>query len=86
MSNHLTPTELAYETGLERQDVITTCRELGVPIFAGKIDKSLFAAARRSTFRDAVGGGSVEAVTGGSVGAIGGGSVEAVGGGGSAAT
>jgi hypothetical protein len=49
MSNHLTPTELASATGLDRQDVITTCMELGVPIFEGKIDKSLFAAARRST-------------------------------------
>ncbi len=44
MSNHLTPTELAYETGLDRQAVIATCVELGVPIFAGKIDKTLFAA------------------------------------------
>ncbi|HET9074299.1 MAG TPA: hypothetical protein VFN48_06950 [Solirubrobacteraceae bacterium] len=42
MSNHLTPTELARETGLNRRDVIATCMELGVPIFQGKIDKSLF--------------------------------------------
>lgn len=42
MSNHLTPTELARESGLERRDVISKCMELGVPIFQGRIDKSLF--------------------------------------------
>jgi len=42
MSNHLTPTELARESGLDRRDVITKCVELGVPIFNGKIDKTLF--------------------------------------------
>jgi hypothetical protein len=42
MSNHLTPTELAREEGLDRRDVISKCVEWGVPIFNGKIDKSLF--------------------------------------------
>ncbi len=42
MSNHLTPTELAREAGLERRDVIVKCVELGVPIFNGRIDKTLF--------------------------------------------
>ena len=42
MANHLTPTELARESGLERRDVITKCLELGVPIFNGQIDKTLF--------------------------------------------
>jgi hypothetical protein len=42
MANHLTPTELAHEAGLERRDVIVKCVELGVPIFNGKIDKTLF--------------------------------------------
>ncbi|HWI21165.1 MAG TPA: hypothetical protein VNT22_00970 [Baekduia sp.] len=42
MANHLTPTELARETGLDRRDVIVKCMELGVPIFEGKIDKTLF--------------------------------------------
>jgi hypothetical protein len=42
MANHLTPTELARESGLERRDVIAKCVELGVPIFNGKIDKTLF--------------------------------------------
>jgi hypothetical protein len=42
MANHLTPAELAREAGLERRDVIVKCVELGVPIFNGKIDKTLF--------------------------------------------
>jgi hypothetical protein len=42
MANHLTPTELARESGLERRDVISKCVELGVPIFNGRIDKTLF--------------------------------------------
>jgi hypothetical protein len=42
MSIHLTPTELARESGLDRRDVIAKCVELGVPIFNGKIDKTLF--------------------------------------------
>ncbi|MGZ4275850.1 MAG: hypothetical protein ACXVFN_21205 [Solirubrobacteraceae bacterium] len=44
MANHLTPTELARETGLERRDVIAKCMEMGVPIFQGRIDKTLFTA------------------------------------------
>lgn len=43
MANHLTPTELAQEHGLERSEVISKCMELGVPIFQGRIDKTLFA-------------------------------------------
>ena len=42
MPNHLTPTELAREAGLERRDVISKCMEMGVPIFQGRIDKFLF--------------------------------------------
>ncbi len=48
MANHLTPSELARESGLERRDVIVKCLELGVPIFNGRIDKTLFL----STLRD----------------------------------
>ena len=44
MANHLTPTELAREAGLERKEVIAKCMEMGVPIFQGRIDKSLFLA------------------------------------------
>jgi hypothetical protein len=42
MANHLTPTELARESGLDRRDVISKCVEMGVPIFNGRIDKTLF--------------------------------------------
>jgi hypothetical protein len=48
MPNHLTPTELAREAGLERRDVITKCMEMGVPIFQGRIDKNLFLSNLRS--------------------------------------
>ena len=51
MANHLTPTELARESGLERRDVIAKCMELGVPIFQGRIDKSLFLASMRELDR-----------------------------------
>jgi hypothetical protein len=44
MAIHLTPTELAREAGLERRDVIAKCMEMGVPIFQGRIDKTLFMA------------------------------------------
>ena len=47
MPNHLTPTELARESGLERRYVITKCLELGVPIFNGRIDKTLFLSSLR---------------------------------------
>jgi len=42
MSIHLTPTELARESGLERREVLAKCIELGIPVFHGCIDKSLF--------------------------------------------
>ena len=42
MAIHLTPTELARECGLERRDVIVKCVAMGVPIFNGRIDKTLF--------------------------------------------
>ena len=42
MANHLTPEELAKETGIDRDDVIRICLEEGVPIYHGKIDKWLF--------------------------------------------
>jgi hypothetical protein len=57
MANHLTPTELARESGLERRDVIAKCMELGVPIFQGRIDKTLFLAnlrAEESSMEEAV--------------------------------
>ena len=44
MANHLTPEELSKELGMERQEVIRVCLEEGVPIYHGKIDKTLFQA------------------------------------------
>ena len=44
MPNHLTPEELSKELGIERTEVIRVCLQEGVPIYQGKIDKSLFAA------------------------------------------
>jgi hypothetical protein len=44
MPNHLTPEELSKELGIDRQEVIRVCLEEGVPIYQGKIDKTLFAA------------------------------------------
>ena len=43
MPNHLTPEELSKELGIDRTEVIRVCVEEGVPIYQGKIDKSLFA-------------------------------------------
>ncbi|HXP98427.1 MAG TPA: hypothetical protein VN845_00005 [Solirubrobacteraceae bacterium] len=51
MANHLTPTELAHEAGLERKEVLSKCLELGVPVFKGRIDKSLFLANLRQRAR-----------------------------------
>jgi hypothetical protein len=42
VANHLTPTELAEELHMKRQEVIGRCVELHVPIFHGRIDKHLF--------------------------------------------
>ena len=44
MPNHLTPEELSKEMGLEREQIIRLCVQEGVPIYQGKIDKTLFAA------------------------------------------
>jgi hypothetical protein len=47
MAIHLTPTELAREAGMHRREVIAKCMELGVPIFQGRIDKTLFQSSLR---------------------------------------
>jgi len=44
MANHLTPDELAKELNMDRDSVIRICVAEGVPIYQGKIDKTLFAA------------------------------------------
>ena len=44
MPNHLTPEELSKKLGIDRQEVIKVCVQEGVPIYQGKIDKTLFQA------------------------------------------
>jgi hypothetical protein len=49
MAIHLTPTELGREAGMHRREVIAKCMELGVPIFQGRIDKTLFMSSVKET-------------------------------------
>jgi hypothetical protein len=49
MPNHLTPEELSREMKMEREQVIRLCLQEGVPIYQGKIDKTLFAAQLQAT-------------------------------------
>jgi uncharacterized protein (DUF58 family) len=51
MAIHLTPTELAREAGMHRREVISKCMQMGVPIFEGRIDKTLFLATLRDEGR-----------------------------------
>jgi hypothetical protein len=52
LANHLTPTELAREAGMDRREVIDKCMEMGVPIFQGRIDKTLFLASLKQIQTD----------------------------------
>ena len=47
MAIHLTPTELADEMHMKRREVISKCMQMGVPIFNGRIDKTLFESSLR---------------------------------------
>jgi hypothetical protein len=47
MANHLTPSELADQLQMDRQEVIGRCVEMGVPIFHGRIDRALFESSLR---------------------------------------
>jgi hypothetical protein len=49
VANHLTPSELADELHMKRQEVIGKCMQMGIPIFHGRIDRSLFETSLRST-------------------------------------
>jgi hypothetical protein len=42
MANHLTPSELADQMRMKQEEVVGKCVEMGVPIFHGRIDRSLF--------------------------------------------
>ncbi len=48
MANHLTPEELAKELHMDREEVVRVCINEGVPIYHGKIDKTLFQAQLQS--------------------------------------
>ncbi len=48
MANHLTPEELSRELGIERDEIIRLCVQESVPIYHGKIDKTLFQAQLRA--------------------------------------
>jgi hypothetical protein len=51
VANHLTPTELADEVNMKRREVIARCMQMGVPIFNGRIDKTLFVTSLRQLQR-----------------------------------
>ncbi len=42
MAHHLTPSELADQLHMKRQEVIGKCIQMGVPIYHGRIDRTLF--------------------------------------------
>jgi len=48
MAHHLTPAQLADEMQMERQEVIGKCVEMGVPIYHGRIDRTLFETSLRT--------------------------------------
>ena len=60
MANHLTPAELADQLKMQRQEVIGKCVEMGVPIFHGRIDRTLF----EMSLRDFRAQGSLQPNTG----------------------
>jgi hypothetical protein len=44
VANHFTPEELSEELGIDRDEIIRVCLEESIPIYHGKIDRSLFEA------------------------------------------
>jgi hypothetical protein len=48
MAHHLTPAQLADQLKMERQEVVGKCVEMGVPIYHGRIDRTLFETSLRS--------------------------------------
>lgn len=48
MAHHLTPAELADQMHMERGEVIGKCVQMGVPIYHGRIDRTLFESSLRS--------------------------------------
>ena len=54
MANHLTPSELADQLQMDQQEVIGRCVAMGVPIFHGRIDRTLFETSLRRSRRPPV--------------------------------
>jgi hypothetical protein len=48
VAHHLTPSELADELQIKRQEVIGRCIQMGVPILHGRIDRTLFETSLRN--------------------------------------
>jgi hypothetical protein len=48
MANHLTPGELADQLRMNQQEVIGRCVQMGIPIFHGRIDRTLFETSLRN--------------------------------------
>lgn len=42
MANHLTPDELGELCGMARRQILKLCAETSVPVYNGRIDKTLF--------------------------------------------
>ncbi len=49
MANHLTPSELADQLRMDQQEVIGRCVQMGIPIFHGRIDRTLFETSLRTS-------------------------------------
>lgn len=58
MAHHLTPSELADQLKIDRQEVIGKCVAMGVPIFHGRVDRTLFESSLRSQDSPTSGGSS----------------------------
>jgi predicted aconitase len=48
MAHHLTPAELADQLQMERGEVIGKCVQMGIPIYHGRIDRTLFESSLRT--------------------------------------
>jgi len=48
MANHFTPEELAAELGTDTRQLIQLCVKEGIPIYKGKIDRSLLTAVMKA--------------------------------------
>lgn len=51
MAVHLTPDELSESLGMSRQEVVKLCMQESVPIYQGRIDRTLFVESMNATGR-----------------------------------